>query len=701
MLGFLGYPSWLGPVVAIGAAAWLVVVAVGHAVRPKYRRLFGWRAPLKALENALLPCLGGQLYYWLALIVLWTPAWWLARWSSAVIGVGSATAWFLTAVGLFYGGWLVRGFTGRSVNGGLARANDADDGPPPAGRRRVAVIGAGMAGLVAAKELRDEGHDVVVYERTSGPGGVWATSKARGGVAWGSTMTSTGSLNTVFADSVTELYHEQNGRFPHHFDREQFHELLIDYEADHGVFADTLVCDTEVEALTRVGERWRLRLRDTVDDTRFEDDVDAVTICTGLNKEAFTPEIDGQDRFLGPQLHAEAYRPADVARFAGQRVLVVGMGETSSDVVKDLVDHGAEHVYVSQRGPTWVIPRDVGSLPPDHVETRLLHDGPMLHRWLMLFTAVVPFGLLPLLRPTRVKVHNPLHVLRILVWNHPRKGQLWRLSALNWTKSDNLYFAMDTGRATVVRDVERLEEGAAVFADAGRKPIDAVIYCTGYRPGPSLLPPPADDANDHGAAADRTATGAPPAPRSARDLYKLTIPPDHPGVACIGFARGQIGAITLSSELQARWWALVVSGKRELPSAAAMGRHVTDLRHHGRRFHQPTRTTPTFAYSVARQDIGCEPDLFHLFRTDRRLWFAVLMGPVCAAHFRLRGPQSRRGRARAQLLMPQAVQSENYVDSVDLLTNLLPLAALVVPLWGAWSRVLPGFNARHATRSYI
>ncbi len=708
MLGFLGYPSWLWPLVAVAAATWLVVVVVGHAIRPKYRRLFGWRAPLKSLENALLPCIGAQLYYWLALIVLWTPVWWLARAASAATGAGTATAWFVTAVGLFYGGWLVRGFAGRSVDRSLAMPDGGDEGPPPSGRRRVAVIGAGMAGLVAAKELRDEGHEVVVYERTSGPGGVWAASKARGGVAWGSTMTSTGALNTVLSDSVRDLYHPANGRFPHHFDRAQFHDLLIDFEADHGVFADTLVCDTEVEAMTRIpgpgsgtgagdddrgGDRWRLRLRDTVDGTRFEETFDAVTICTGLNKEAFTPEIDGRDRFLGPQLHAEDYRPAEVERFAGRRVLVVGMGETASDVVKDLVDNGAEHVYVSQRGPTWVIPRDVGSLPPDHVETRLLHDGPMLHRWLVLATGVVPFGLLPLLRPTRVKVHNPLHVLRILVWNHPRKWQLWRLSALNWTKSDNLYFAMDTGRATVVRDVERLEEDAAVFADAGRRPVDAVIYCTGYRPGPSLLPPSAGAVDGTG--------GGPAVPRSARDLYKLTIPPDHPHVACIGFARGQIGAITLSSELQARWWALVVSGKRRLPPAPAMRRHVADLRHHGRRFHQPTRTTPTFASSVARQDIGCEPDLFRLFRTDRRLWFAVLMGPVCAAQFRLRGPQACVERARSQLLAPQAVQSDDYVDSVDLLTNTLPLAALVVPLMAAWSRILPGFNARHATRSYI
>ncbi len=693
MFGFLGYPSWLVPLVASCAATLLLVVVIGNAARPKYRRLFGRWSLGYALWNALLPSLWVQLYLWLALIVLWTPIWWIAAAMSGATGLATASGWFVVAVLVFYGGWVVRGFTGRSVNRSFADRSEADD-EPATQPKRVAVIGAGMAGLVAAKELREEGHDVVIFERSAGPGGVWATSKARGGVAWGSTITSTGALNTTLSDSLTEIFHEENAPFPQHLDRRQFLDLLLSYESQHQVFGEALRCHVDVETMTRLpDDRWRLQVRDTLGGGRGDEVFDAVTICTGLNKEPFTPVIDGQDRFLGLQLHAEEYRPEEVQRFAGQRVLVVGMGETSSDVVKDLVDNGAEHVYVSQRGATWVIPRNVGSVPADHVETRLVHDGPMLHRWAMLLSGVAPFALWPIVRPSRIRPPRFRHVFRILVLHHPKKWLLWRLGSINWTKSDNLYFALDTGRATVLRDVESLDERQAVFADGREHEVDAVIYCTGYRPGASLLPAAdADQPNGNEAA---------PIPRSARDLYKLTVPPDQPNVAVIGFARGQIGAITLSTELQARWWALIVSGKRRLPSPAEMRAHATSLRHHGRRFHQPTRTTLCFAYSVARQDIGCEPDLFKLFMTDRRLWFNVLMGPICGAHFRLRGPHAKPESSRAQLMMPQAVQSDDYIDSVDLLTSTLPLAALVVPLFGAYSRLLPGFNARSATRSYI
>ncbi len=691
-----GYPSWLVPVVGWGAVVVFLVTVVGNTLRPKYRRLFGWKAPFHALWNAGLPSAWVQIYLWSALILLWTPVWWLARIISGVSGFGSPTTWFVMVALTFYGSWLARGLNGLSVN---PIGDSAEVDGPASVSKRVAVIGAGMAGLVAAKELKEEGHDVVVFERTDGPGGVWASSKARGGMAWGSTLTSTGTLNTTFSDSLTQVFHPENEPFPQHLDRRQFLDLLLQYESRHGVFDAVLRCNTEVEAMSTLpGNRWRLRVRDHALGMTEEEDFDAVTVCTGLNNEAFTPVVAGQDRFAGPQLHAEDYRPDIATRFAGRRVLVVGMGETSSDVVKDLVDQHAEHVYVSQRGPTWVIPRIVGNLPADHVETRLVHDGPMWHRWAMLLTGVAPFALWRLLPRRRIDPPRFRHVIRILVMHHPRKLLLWRLGSINWTKSDNLYFALDTGRATVVRDLVRLDDGHAVFADGRTEQVDAVIYCTGYRPGPSLLPPvttTGESANE----AEEPPTHLPP--RSSRDLYKLTIPPDHPNVAVIGFARGQIGAITLSTEMQARWWALVLSGRRRLPNRSEMDRHARRMSRNGRRFHQPTRTTPCFAYSLARQDIGCEPDMFRLFLADRRLWFAVLMGPVCAAHFRFRGPHAKPEEARRQLLMSQAVQSDDYIDSVDLLTGALPLAALVVPLHGAYSRLLPGFNVENATRSYI
>lgn len=39
--------------------------------------------------------------------------------------------------------------------------------------KRVAVIGAGISGVVTAAHLKNEGLDVTVFERSSAAGGIW------------------------------------------------------------------------------------------------------------------------------------------------------------------------------------------------------------------------------------------------------------------------------------------------------------------------------------------------------------------------------------------------------------------------------------------------------------------------------------------------------------------------------------------------
>jgi dimethylaniline monooxygenase (N-oxide forming) len=49
-------------------------------------------------------------------------------------------------------------------------------------QKRVAVIGAGIGGLVTAKVLRDDAFDVVVFEQEPTIGGVWAATRTYPGL---------------------------------------------------------------------------------------------------------------------------------------------------------------------------------------------------------------------------------------------------------------------------------------------------------------------------------------------------------------------------------------------------------------------------------------------------------------------------------------------------------------------------------------
>ena len=41
---------------------------------------------------------------------------------------------------------------------------------------RIAIIGAGISGIAAANILKKSGHDVVVFEKSTDVGGVWAVA---------------------------------------------------------------------------------------------------------------------------------------------------------------------------------------------------------------------------------------------------------------------------------------------------------------------------------------------------------------------------------------------------------------------------------------------------------------------------------------------------------------------------------------------
>lgn len=48
---------------------------------------------------------------------------------------------------------------------------------------KIAIIGAGFAGLTSARHLRDFGHDVTVFEKVHQVGGVWSKTRLYPGVS--------------------------------------------------------------------------------------------------------------------------------------------------------------------------------------------------------------------------------------------------------------------------------------------------------------------------------------------------------------------------------------------------------------------------------------------------------------------------------------------------------------------------------------
>src|SRR5262249_50170027 len=156
--------------------------------------------------------------------------------------------------------------------------------------------------------------------------------------------------------------------------------------------------------------------------------------------------------------------------------------------------------------------------------------------------------------------------------------------------------------------IERLEKDHVVFTDGSTFECDTIICCTGFKPTFPFL-----EKFDPDLAVQVS---------NPRTLFKRIFHPRYKaGLGWIGFERPAIGNISLCSELQARYFALVVSGEQDLPPTETMLEVIEHDAHldrtqypvDSRRLGALTDFLP-FIDNMARL-IGCHPPLTRLFWT--------------------------------------------------------------------------------------
>jgi len=199
------------------------------------------------------------------------------------------------------------------------------------------------------------------------------------------------------------------------------------------------------------------------------------------------------------------------------------------------------------------------------------------------------------------------------------------------TKTDEFVRAIARGQCTLAPAIERFEGPRVIFADGRQVEFDLVILCTGFDTRMPIL-------DDEIAAAPR---------------YLHTFNPRvGASLAFIGFLRPAFGAIPPLAELQARWFALLQSGRLQLPSDDRMRGSITRwTRFHahmfrplkGRLEHLVDHTS--FCDELATQ-VGCKPSRAALRCESLRFRLRFFAGPFVPAQYRLVGPHARPVIAR-------------------------------------------------------
>jgi len=133
---------------------------------------------------------------------------------------------------------------------------------------------------------------------------------------------------------------------PKYVPRATFVEYLEGYVA-HYALAPRL--GVAVAAVERTPQGYR------VETSAGPMNVRNVVYATGYNRAPHVPEWPDQSEFAGRIIHSRDYRNG--APFAGEQVLVVGIGNTGGEIAIDLWEHGAQP-SICVRSPVHVVPRE-------------------------------------------------------------------------------------------------------------------------------------------------------------------------------------------------------------------------------------------------------------------------------------------------------------------------------------------------------
>ncbi|MDQ1430519.1 MAG: 4-hydroxyacetophenone monooxygenase, partial [Actinomycetota bacterium] len=206
---------------------------------------------------------------------------------------------------------------------------------------RVAVIGAGMSGLLTGHRLVQAGIDFVILEKNPDVGGTWFENQYPG--------CRVDNPNHNYSYSFAQRHD-----WPLHFSTQ---DVLLDYfrtcAREFGLLQH-IRFGTEVASATwsDADARWTLALRtgDGAEETLV---VHAVVSAVGqLNRPSF-PDIPGRDAFAGPSFHSARWD--HTVALDGAHVAVIGTGASSVQFTPEIAPR-AEHLTLFQRTPPWMGP---------------------------------------------------------------------------------------------------------------------------------------------------------------------------------------------------------------------------------------------------------------------------------------------------------------------------------------------------------
>jgi indole-3-pyruvate monooxygenase len=308
------------------------------------------------------------------------------------------------------------------------------------GQTNTLIIGASIAGLASAAACKKHDIDFILLEKNARTCSPWRTHYDR--------------LHLHTSKAFSHLpYKKFDREIPRYPSRQQVVDYLDEYQQTFGIDP---VFNTRALSVKREQDHW---LTDTTNGTFRSKNL---IMATGAFNEPKPIGFKGLETFPGKILHSCTYKTG--ADFRGQRVLVVGFGNSACEIAIDLHEQGASPA-MAVRSAVNVVPRDLlgwpivelsavlGIFPPRVADTI---SAPLI-RSIIGDTALL--GL-------KKKPYGPLEEIR-----RDQRSPILDIGTIGHIRA---------GHIDIFGGIDHIEARTVYFEDARKEAFDAIIAAIGY-----------------------------------------------------------------------------------------------------------------------------------------------------------------------------------------------------------------------------
>lgn len=334
---------------------------------------------------------------------------------------------------------------------------------------KVAIIGAGFAGLGAAIRLKQQGiEDFLVFDKAAGVGGTWWVNRYPG----------------CACDVPSHLYSfsfapnpDWSRRYAPRAEIQSYLDALVRrFRLQDRIRLKTEITRAEWNEEDRrwhlvdaTGNHWRARI--------------LVPALGGLSRPAW-PDIPGLDTFAGEIVHSQQWD--ERIDLSGRRVAVIGTGASAVQLIPH-VARRAKRLDIYQRTPNWIIPR------PDRV---IGARRRALYRRIPWLQKLARFGIWAI---SEIRVPAFLWSNRLAAghrwlahWHRRRQiddPQLrekmkpdYDIGCKRVLLASDFYPVFNKEHVELVSDgIDRIEADAIIDAKGQRRAMDALVLATGFK----------------------------------------------------------------------------------------------------------------------------------------------------------------------------------------------------------------------------